>query len=127
MIDSHGGYEQLDFEFGDGTEAYGSCSLQWHNHFYVFGGDKESRQVSMVNGNKLERKATLDFNFHKGACTALNQITIVLCFDYYERKVCRQSNNPYGSFITLPNSNYQHYYIRIASFDGEKTLLKTVY
>ena len=77
----------------------------------------------MVNGNKLERKATLDFHFREGACTILNQITIVLCFEMNETKFCRKSNNPYGSFIRLPNSNYDHKYTRIASFDGKNTVL----
>ena len=53
---------------------------------YVFGGDYfgEKRQVSMVNGNRLERKGSLDFDFHYGGCTVLNQLTIVLCFNYHE-------------------------------------------
>ena len=76
----------------------------------------------MVNGNRLERKATLDFDFKYGGCTVLNQITIVLCFDLDEDDVCRQSNNPLGSFTKLPNSNYDHQGTRIASFDGKNTI-----
>ena len=106
------------------TAVYYSCSLQWQNSYYVFGGLNERRQVSMVNGNQLERKATLDFDFVEGACTVLNQITIVLCFPdtYDESKVCRQSNNPLGSFTKLPNSNYDHQWTRVASFDGKNTI-----
>ena len=88
--------------------------------------DKKSqeRQVSMVNGKRLERKATLDFNFEEGGCTVLNQITIVLCFPdtYGEKDVCRQSNNPLGSFTKLPNSIFSHGMTRIASFDGKSTI-----
>ena len=115
-------YEQLGFEFDVDTEVYLSCSLQWQNHYYVFGGKSEKRQVSMVNGNRLERKATLDFDFERGGCTVLNQITIVLCFSWNEYDVCRQSNNPLGSFTKLPNSNYDHWRTRIASFDGKNTI-----
>ena len=79
------------------------------------------RQVSVVNGNRLERIATLDFYFGQGACTVLNHQTIVLCFDEDERDVCRQSNNPLRSFTRLPRSNYEHSPIRIASFDGKNT------
>ena len=104
------------------TEVYFSCSIQWKNHYYVFGGWNEKRQVSMVNGNRLERKATLDFDFNAGGCTVLNQITIVLCFGAYETKVCRQSNNPLGSFTKLPNSNYDHQHTSIASFDGKNII-----
>ena len=70
----------------------------------------------MVNGNRLERKGTLDFDFKRGACTVLNQKTIVLCFGE-DGDVCRQSNNPLGTFTKLPKSNYDHLFARIASFD----------
>ena len=122
-ISPHGGYDRIDFEFGDNTEVYLSCSLQWQNLFYVFGGFDEKRQVSMVNGNRLERKGTLDFEFVEGGCTVLNQRTFVLCFgEPLNRDVCRQSNNPLGSFTKLPNSNYDHWRTRIASFDGKNTI-----
>ena len=123
MINPLGGYDQLtNFEFGKGTEVQRSCSLQWQNQYYVFGGSNERGQVSIVNGYRLERKATLDFDFTWGGCTVLNQTIIVLCFDMDEAKTCRQSNNPLGSFTTLPNSTYDHRFIRIASFDGNKTI-----
>ena len=74
----------------------------------------------MVNGNRLERKKTLDIDFYEGGCTILNQLTIVLCFgDPKNRDVCRQSNNPVGSFTKIPNSNYGHRTTRIASIDGK--------
>ena len=79
--------------------------------------------MSMVNGNRLERKATLDFDFKSGGCTVLDQKTIVLCFDYNERNLCRQSNNPIGSFTKLPKSNYDHWGTRIASFDGKNKIV----
>ena len=75
--------------------------------------------MSIVNGNQLERKATLNFSFFYGGCTVLNQITIVLCFQHYETNVCRQSNNPFGSFIKLPSSNFYHSRARISSFEGK--------
>ena len=84
-ISLSGGHDQLNFDFGSDTEVDLSCSLQWKNQYYVFGGTYKKRQVSVVNGNRLERKATLDFNFKDGGCTVLNQITTVLCFDNYEK------------------------------------------
>ena len=125
MINPLGGYAHLDFEFGDDTEVFCSCSLQWQNHHYIFGGEKNlkmKRQVSLVNGNRLERKASLDFVFSFGGCTVLNQLTIVLCFGDEPFKVCHQSNNPLGSFTKLPQSIYYHKMIRIASFDGKNTI-----
>ena len=133
-INPSGGYKELVFEFGKDTQVWFSCSLQWKNNHYVFGGgqkrdwkgywwpDYENRQVSMVSGNRLDLKATLDFKFYAGACTVLNQITIVLCFsaNWSDAKVCRRSNNPLGSFSKLQNSTYGHHDTRIASFDGKK-------
>ena len=75
--------------------------------------------MSVVNGKRLERNGTLDFYFYAGGCTVLNQSTIVLCFDFYENKTCRHSNNPTGSFIKLPNSTFDHKSTRIASIDGK--------
>ena len=122
-INPRGGYHRLSFQFGLSTEVYNSCSLQWKNHYYVFGGRNEKRQVSMVNGNRLERKGTLDFDFETGGCAVLNQRTFVLCFgEPFNRDVCRQSNNPLGSFTKLPNSNFDHWRTRIASFDGKNTI-----
>ena len=75
--------------------------------------------MSLVNGNRLERKGTLDFSFDAGGCTVLNQSTIVLCFDWVEKNVCRRSNNPLGSYTKLPDSNYNHQFTHIASYDGK--------
>ena len=77
----------------------------------------------MINGNRLERIGSLDFSFEEGGCTVLNQLTIVLCFSSFEQKVCRQSNDPLGSFTTLPNSHYTHKQTKIASFDGKRQII----
>ena len=79
--------------------------------------------MSMINGNRLERIGSLDFSFQHGGCTVLNQLTIVLCFGYYEQKVCRQSNDPLGPFTKLPNSNFSHWQTKIASFDGKRQII----
>ena len=123
LINLHGGYDKVNFKFDDSTGVDKSCSLQWHNHYYIFGGwtTRLEQQVSMVNGYRLERKGSFNFKFHNGACTVLNQKTIVLCFDDDEKDVCRQSNNPLGIFTKLPNSNFDHVRTRIASFDGKNT------
>ena len=126
-INLHGGYQKLDSYYGNDTEVRKACSLQWYNHFYIFGGVEEKRQVSMVNGNRLERKGDLDFDFNDGRCTVLNQRTIVLCFPLNDgtaggADVCRQSNLPLGSFTDLPNSNYKHRETSIASYDGKNTI-----
>ena len=119
-INPRGGYEKLDFSFGQGTQVDESCSLQWRNQYYVFGGDDRERQVSIVNNCGLERKGTLSFDFYGGACTVLNTQTIVLCFGD-EMDLCRHADNPLGSFTKLKKSRYDHRYTKIVSYDG-KTL-----
>ena len=123
-INPHSDYVQLNFQFANNTEVYHSCSIQWKNNYYIFGGGNIKHQVLMVGGNRLERKADLDFAFSGGGCTVLNQITILLCFGNSKTKfrVCRQSNNPLGSFTKLPNSNHGHWFTRIASFDGKNKI-----
>ena len=125
LIDPRGSYEKLDFEYGHSTEVLNSCSLQWHNHYYVFGGRTQynRNQVSLVIGNELVRTESLGFAFYDGTCTILNQNTIVLCFrGGYERedRGCRQSNHPLGPYNKLRDSNHDHHGARIASFDGKK-------
>ena len=74
-INLRGGYGyQLDFDFGSSISedfhVSRSCSLQWKNQHYFFGGDNNwKRQVTMVNENRLELKGTLDFYFDNGGCT----------------------------------------------------------
>ena len=132
-IDSDGSFETVMFDFEADTEAHGSCLLRWQNKYYIFGSDNAYKsfnglrhQVSIVNGNKLERKGTLAFPFGSGTCTVLNQQTIVLCFHWDDPKACRQSKNPLGSFTKLPDSKYEHRSTRIASFDGKKNHFKLI-
>ena len=119
-INPLGGYEVLKFEFGKDTEVHGSCSVQWQNQHYVFGGQNQKRQVSLIIDNRLELKGTLDYTPDSLlACTVLNQVSIVLCFgESGKRNLCRQSKNPLEPFTKLPTSTYDHSYIRLASFGG---------
>ena len=122
MLNSHG-FEQLDFEFDFMSESSQSCSLQWQNNHYFFGGTEKRQQVSMVSGNRLKRIGQLSFILEAGGCTVVNQSTIVLCFDLYQDNLCRWSNSPLGSFTELPKSNHSHRSTRIASFDGKNKIL----
>ena len=45
----------IDFEFGTETEAYFSCGAQHRGKYYVFGGIKETQQISMVTDCGLIR------------------------------------------------------------------------
>ena len=124
LINIRGGFDHLDFEFGSQTEIFYSCSVQWKNQYYVFGGWHEKRQVSVLNGNRLERKATLGFNYDNGACAVISEKTVVLCSGYVFW-LCRKSENPLGSFTYLPKGNYNHFWTSIASIDGKNTSIIT--
>ena len=39
-------YRQASFQYGTGTEIYYSCSVEYMNEFYVFGGNNIRRQVN---------------------------------------------------------------------------------
>ena len=125
------GYNQVKINYVHPTIVHYSCSLQWQNHFFVFGGagylcvqnaycGSERRNVAVLNGNRLEKKHHLNFDFGYGGCTILNQLTVVLCFDTTDLRSCRRSNNPMGTYTKLPFSHFKHRYIRLASFDGKK-------
>ena len=62
LINSAGEQKKLTcFERDGDTEAYYSCSITWKNQFHVFGGYSYFRQISRLNGYKLERIGSLDF------------------------------------------------------------------
>ena len=41
--------KEINFSFGDGTDAYGSCGVTFKNEFWMFGGWNEKRQVNKHN------------------------------------------------------------------------------
>ena len=86
----------------------------------LFGGVEETTQVSKLSSCKLNRIASLSFDFYDGACTNFNHEAIYLCFNYVNSKDCRKSRSPLENFDLVPNSNYDHKSIRIASNEGKK-------
>ena len=56
LIGSHketflpGESKDIHFEFGVGTETFGACSMTIKGRHFLFGGDKEKKQViSLIN------------------------------------------------------------------------------
>ena len=118
-IDPSGGHSELDFTFASDTEAYLSCSLEWHNRLYVFGGYNQRRQISRVVGCGLKRVGNLAFDFYYGACTTVNVDQVILCFPRDNKKRCQKAVDPEGAFTLMPSTRYEHYETRIASTNGE--------
>ena len=109
------------FQRDSNVEASYSCSVTWQNKFYVFGGNDFNRQISHLDGYRLKRIGSLDFNLQRGACTIMSE-KIYLCFHdgtSNDHKRCRKSNRPTGYFSSVQDSLYGHRRISISSSDGK--------
>ena len=47
VISFNGDYREAEFQFGRRTEVFRSCSIEYKNQFYVFGGERYSDQVNI--------------------------------------------------------------------------------
>ena len=94
----------LAFTFAKNTSVSYSCSVTFKNQHYVYGGDPYDgyeRQISRIDGCRLRRIGDLPFDHHFGACTAVNDNRIYLCFQdgsdsSGDKKKCRYTTNPEG-------------------------------
>ena len=118
----------FNFEFGENTSIYQSCSMTYRNEFYVFGGETyyggDRRQISKLSGCGLERIGTLDFDHYRGACTGVSDTTIYLCFSNAssDRKRCRYAENPLETFAEAASSFYDHEWTSIAASECKHEL-----
>ena len=127
LINSVGGQEELTcFERDDTTEAMYSCSVNWENQFFIFGGWAKKRQVSRLSGYKLKREGDLLFDHYMGACSVMANEYIFLCFsapsadtgmdDYLQ---CRRSTGPLKEFSELDFSIQYHMMIQTSCSDSK--------
>ena len=79
----------LNFEYGEGADAQFGCGATLMGEMWYFGGGYR-RQASKIEGCMLVRQGDLDFDFTEGSCNSFLQPNprILLCFDYYDSKVC---------------------------------------
>ena len=80
------------FERDDKTSAQASCSINWKNQLFIFGGfldpntNSESdvkqtkRQISRLVGNRLEYVRKLPFDHDRGTCSVMASKYVFLCF-----------------------------------------------
>ena len=109
LLNSEGEQKELAcFERDDTTEAYNSCSINWNNQLFIFGGISDKRQISRLTGHKLEKVGTLDFVHYFGACSVMNNRFIYLCFNFADGNRCRRSTGPLEQFIQVSLSSYAH-------------------
>ena len=126
IITNASGRDDRNFYFmmGNNTEVRYACSLTWRNQHFVFGGNSQKTQISMINICKLERIGQLDFNLNYGGCTNVAENRIYLCFNDAsdDWKKCRMSDSPTGDFQEVQESIHDHKRIRIAASEREKFL-----
>ena len=106
------------FSHDANAEVVYSCSLTWHNRFFVFGARSNKRQISEIVGTKLAVIGTLGFNHYFGTCDVMGNDKIWLCFHNYatnDKRRCRVALNPLESFTQVQLSTYEHAYTQIAA------------
>ena len=112
LVTTEGEQDELScFQRDDNTEAWEFCSVNWKNQLHVFGGVNEKRQISRLNGHKLERIGTMPFDHNYGGCSVMANQFIFLCFNYgnpNDYKRCRRSTGPLETFSEIPLASYDH-------------------
>ena len=119
LVNLAGGQEELTcFERDDNTEAYFSCSINWQNELFIFGGVNEKRQISKLSGHQLKRVGDLDFDLTFGACNVKGN-ELFLCFHEHDTRRCRRSTGPLDQFSEVALSTHSHRYIQISCSDSK--------
>lgn len=119
LIDLNGRQDELDcFSYDDMTELEQSCTLTWHNKFFVFGGYDNKRQISKVEDTKLTLIGSLDFDHNSLACDVMPRLgpdKIFLCFSSEnDNRRCRVALDPLGPFSEIQSSTYEHTGVDVA-------------
>ena len=112
LVNLAGGQDELTcFEREDNTEAFASCSINWQNELFIFGGWYEKRQITKLSGQKLKRVGELDFDLSYGACNVMTN-ELYLCFHEQDTRRCRRSTGPLDQFSEVALSTYGHRWIQ---------------
>ena len=126
LVNSEGEQKQLScFERDDNTEAYMHCSLTWKNQLHIFGGNTDWRQISRLNGYRLERIGTLSFDHFLGACSVMAD-QLYLCFSSYDPRDftrCRRSTGPLETFTEIAPANQKHRSIKTGTSESKSCCL----
>ena len=118
LIDGRGRLDEVScFENDSNAEVHRSCSLTWHNGFYVFGGRSNKRQISQVKGTRLTSIGTLTFDHYIATCDVMAGEKIFLCFNFHsnDSKRCRLALSPLGTFSQIQQSSHAHRSASIAA------------
>lgn len=124
IIDSNGRQDRNFYFVRDvDTNAVHSCSIIWGNEMFVIGSSWG--QVSKINGCRLERVGTLNFEHNLGACTTVLNTFIYLCFNSNEAdyKRCRMARDPLGPYENITESVFTHKRIQIAASSSKSRMI----
>ena len=122
LLDSNGRQDALGcFTHDQNAEAGCSCSVTWKNQLFIFGGDKNKRQISKLVGYNLKVIGSLPFDHEWATCTNMADKKLFLCFNSVssDAKKCRWTNEPLGDFEQATLANYYHHRTRISSSEGK--------
>ena len=95
LLNSAGEQKELAcFEPAESGEN--SCSVNWKNQLFIYGGTVWRNQITQLIGYKLEPKGTLPFEHFRGACSVMAEQYIFLCFpdEIQDYNRCRRSTDP---------------------------------
>ena len=107
------------FDF-NGKEVYESCGVTFWNKYFIFGGDKNKRQILKVEDCGLISFGKIEFDHFRGACGSTDDV-VVLCFNYADSndaKLCREASSPSGPWTRMSLSTFDHRSTSIATSPG---------
>ena len=92
------------------------CGVTWKNEMYLYG----NQRIAHLHGYKFS-VVDQNFNFYRGACSAMNDEYIFLCFNIVEDmdKECRRATDPLGYFTEVAPSNKYHKRIPISASESK--------
>ena len=126
--------DKPNFKLRDSSEkeVFGSCTVNWKNQHYIFGGITEMRQISKIEDCKLKNIGKLAFYHRFGTCATVSNDVIYLCFNHWPAtgtsrattmNLCRTSQSPTGIFTDITKSLYEHPQAKIVNSDSESKLI----
>ena len=110
------------------TEIFGSCTVNWKNQNYIFGGHRKRRQISKIEDCRVKFIKKLNFDLYFGACATVSDKVIYLCFNgklQVDFKLCRTSKSPIGTFTDITKSSHDHRDAKLVNSqtDSKSTLI----
>merc|ERR1711935_38718 len=100
-------------------DVIASCGVTFQNRQFIFGGNKDMRQILQIEKCRLNSIGTTPFKSTFAACSCTSGV-IILCFgtgndDDDDAKLCRQASSPNGPWTQMALSTFNHKSTSIAT------------